>query len=145
MRHLFRAIAPIMAIAALVLVGGSSALAAAAPTSASLDAEFCYENGSTQYCYEIDGTLHFLETTVGSTVTLNKITRTTVYESGEYVGETMSVTMSRNAIQPDGTVVISTVVNTHSTVGDEPCEYRLVLRLVDYEAVVYQVTTTCGA
>jgi hypothetical protein len=145
MRHLFRAIAPILAIAALVLVGGSSALAAASPTSASLDAEFCYENGSTQYCYEIDGTLHFLDTTVGSTVTLNKITRTTVYESGEYVGETMSVTMSRNAIQPDGTVVVSTVVNTHSTVGDEPCEYRMVLRLVDYEAVVYQVTTTCGA
>jgi hypothetical protein len=145
MRHLFRAFAPILAIAALVLVGGSSALAAASPTSASLDAEFCYENGTTQYCYEIDGTLRFLDTKVGSTVTLNKITRTTVYESGEYVGETMSVTMSRNAIQADGTVVVSTVVNTHSTVGDEPCEYRMVLRLVDYEAVVYQVTTTCGA
>jgi hypothetical protein len=145
MRHLFRAFTPILAIAALVLVGGSSALAAASPTSASLDAEFCYENGSTQYCYEIDGTLRFLDTKVGSSVTLNKITRTTVYESGEYVGETMSVTMSRNAIQADGTVVVSTVVNTHSTVGDEPCEYRMVLRLVDYEAVVYQVTTTCGA
>lgn len=145
MRHLFRAIAPILAIAALVLVGGSSALAAASPTSASLDAEFCYENGTTQYCYEIDGTLRYLDTKVGSTVTLIKTTRTTVYESGEYVGETMSVTMSRNAIQPDGTVVVSTVVNTRSTVGDEPCEYRMVLRLVDYEAVVYQVTTTCGA
>lgn len=145
MRHLFRAFAPILAIAALVLVGGSSALAAASPTSASLDAEFCYENGTTQYCYEIDGTLHFLDTKVGSTVTVNKITRTTVYESGELAGETMSVTMSRNAIQPDGTVVISTVVNTRSTFGDEPCEYRMVLRLVDYEAVVYQVTTTCAA
>jgi hypothetical protein len=132
-----------MAVAAIALAGASSALAAAEPTSVSLDANWCYQTGSTQYCYDIDGTVRYLDTAVGSTVTINKITRTTVYEAGEYAGETMSVTTSRSAVQPDGTVVIQTILNTRSTTGDEPCEYRMVLRLVDYEAVVYQVTNTC--
>jgi hypothetical protein len=39
---------------------------------------------------------------------------------------------------------MQTVVYTRSTVGDEPCTYRMVLRLVDYEAVIYQITSTCG-
>lgn len=134
-----------MAAAALVVAGSSSALAAAAPSSASLDANWCYQDGSTERCYDIDGTIHYLDTTAGSMVTVNKIVRTTTYESGEYAGETMSVQMSRGWFQADGTVVIDSVVNTRSTVGDEPCTYRMVIRLVDYEAVVYQVTQTCGA
>ena len=145
MRSLFRLIAPVLAAASIVLAGGSSALAAASPSSASLDASWCYETGSKTYCYDIDGTVHYLDTSAGSSVTINKITRTTVYESGQYAGETMSVTLSRGVFEADGTVVIQTVTNTRSDAGDEPCTYRLVLRLVDYEAVVYQTTLTCQA
>lgn len=121
----------------------TSAFAAAEPSSTSLDASFCLQVGSQQRCYEIDGTLRYLDTTVGSSYTINKIVRTTVYDSGEYVGETMSTQYSRGVFEEDGTVVISTVTNTRSTVGDEPCTYRLVLRLVDYETVVYESTQTC--
>jgi hypothetical protein len=31
----------------------------------------------------------------------------------------------------DGTVVISTIINTRSSLNDEPCTYRLIARLVD--------------
>jgi hypothetical protein len=144
MRHLFRLAIPVLAAAAIVLGGASSALAAATPSSASLDATWCYEDGSTRYCYDIDGTMHYLDTTAGSSVTVHPNTRTTVYESGEYAGETMSVRMLRDEFQADGTVVTQSITNTRSTVGDEPCVYRLVLRLVDYEAVVYQVTSTAA-
>ena len=145
MRKLFRLAAPVLAAATIVLAGASSTLAAASPSSMSLDANWCFQDGTTRYCFDIDGTVHFLDTTVGSTVTLNKITRTTVYESGVYAGETMSVGMLRGSFQADGTVVMQSVINTRSTVNDEPCEYHMVLRLDDYEAVVYQVISTCGA
>jgi len=145
MRHLLRPVAPILAIAALVLVGASSALAAASPSSASLDADWCFQDGSTQYCFDVDGTVHYLDNKAGSTVTINQITQTTVYEAGQYAGSSKSVTMNRGVFQSDGTVVIQAVVHTRSTVGDDDCTYHMVLRLADYEAVVYQVTSTCGA
>ena len=53
--------------------------------------------------------------------------------------------MFRGEFQADGTVVMQSLIHTRSNIGDEPCVYRMVLRLVDYEAVVYQVTSTCGA
>jgi hypothetical protein len=127
------------------VAGSSSVLASATPSSTSLDANWCFETGTTKYCYDIDGTIHYLDTSAGSSYTLNRITRTTVYESGQSTGEAMAVTMSRGVFEADGTVVIETVTNTRSTLGDEPCTYRLVLRLVDYEAVVYRTESTCGA
>jgi hypothetical protein len=144
MRNPLRLIAPALAVAAIVLGGASSALAAATPSSASLDANWCFEDGSTQYCFDVTGTVQYLDTQVGSTANIHQITRTTVYESGEFVGDSMSVSTDRFAFQADGTVVIQAVVHTRSTVGDEACTYHMVLRLADYEAVVYQVTSSCG-
>ena len=40
--------------------------------------------------------------------------------------------------QADGTVVTNAVTNTRSSLSGDQCSYRLVLRLVDYEAVVHQ-------
>ena len=145
MRNPFRILAPVLATAAIVLAGASSALAAASPSSASLDANWCFQDGSTQYCFDVDGTVHYIDSKVGSTVTINEITRTTVFESGQYAGESMSVEMLRGEFRADGSVVLQTVTNTRSTVGDGSCTYRLVLRLVDYEAVVVRTTSTCGA
>jgi hypothetical protein len=145
MRHLFRLVAPVLAAFAIVLGGASSTLASASASSASLDANWCFQTGTTQYCYDIDGTVHYLDTSAGSSVTINQITRTTVYEAGAFAGETMAVQLNRGVFQADGTIVIQSVTNTRSTVGDEPCTYRLVLRLVDFEAVVYQTEQTCGS
>ena len=143
MRHLIRLVAPAVAAVALALVGSSAAFAAATPSSVSIDADFCIPSGATRTCYDIDGTMYFLDTTAGSSVLVHKITRTTKYVNDEVTGEAHSVSTLRTAFASDGTVVIQSVVNTQSDLGDEPCTYRMVLRLVDYETVVYEGTGTC--
>ena len=143
MRRLFHAFVPAVAAAALALAGASSTLAAGASSSASLDANFCYPSGATTFCYDIDGSIHFVDATAGSSYTLHEIVRTTKIENGVEVGSAMSTQVGRGFFQADGTVVISTIINTRSSLNDEPCTYRLIARLVDYEAAVLQGVNTC--
>jgi hypothetical protein len=143
MRTLPRLLASTLAAAAIVLVGASSAFAAATPQTASLDANFCFDSGPKHYCYDIEGTVLYLDTTAGSTATIHQITRTTVSEDGVVTGEAMSVQTMRGVFQADGTVVTNTVINTRSSLSGDECSYRLVLRMIDYEAVVYQVYLGC--
>lgn len=143
MQRFLRIVGPAVAAAAFVLAGASSALAAGSASSASLDASFCYPSGATTSCYDIDGAIHYVDSSAGSAYTLEKTTRTTKFENGVEVGSAFSVQVGRGVFQADGTVVIQTITNTRSSLGDEPCTYRLVVRLVDYEAVVYQTENTC--
>ncbi len=143
MRRLLSILGPAVAAAAFVLAGASSALAAGSASSASLDANFCYPSGATTFCYDIDGAVHFVDSTAGSSYTLEKNVRTTKYENGIEVGSAFSSQVGRGVFEADGTVVIDTIINTRSTLNDEPCTYRLVMRLVDYEAVAYQTLNTC--
>ena len=143
MPRLLRILGPAIAAAAFVLAGASSALAAGSASSASLDAEFCYPSGAITFCYDIDGAIHFVDSSAGSSYTLEKTVRTTKYEDGVEVGSAFSTQVGRGVFQADGTVVTDTIINTRSSLNDEPCTYRLVLRLVDYEAVVYQTSNTC--
>ena len=145
MPRLFRPFAALIAAAAIAVIGTSSVLAAAEPTNIKIDQSFCYSIGSTQYCYEIDGTLRYLDTSAGSSVTVNKVTKTSKYEAGEYVGGALSAVTSRQVFEADGTVVIQSMTHTRSTMGDEPCTYRLLMRLVDYDAVVFETESTCTA
>jgi hypothetical protein len=142
MRRLFLSFAPVIAAAALVLGGATSALAGSA-SSASLDASFCYPSGSTTFCYDIDGSIHFVDSSAGSAYTLEKQVRTTKLENGIEVGSAFSTQVGRGFFQADGTAVVDTITNTRSTLNGEPCTYRLVLRLVDYEAVVIHEVSTC--
>jgi hypothetical protein len=143
MRRFLRTLGPAVAAAAFVLAGASSALAAGSASSASLDANFCYPSGATTLCYDIDGAIHFVDSSAGSAYTLEKTVRTTEYENGVEVGSAFSTQVGRGFFEADGTVVIQTIINTHSSLGDEPCTYRLVARLIDYEAVVYHSENTC--
>jgi hypothetical protein len=142
MRRLFLSFAPVIAAAALVLGGATSALAGSA-SSASLDASFCYPSGSTTFCYDIDGSIHFVDSSAGSAYTLEKQVRTSKLENGIEVGSAFSTQVGRGFFQADGTAVVDTITNTRSTLNGEPCTYRLVLRLVDYEAVVIHEVSTC--
>lgn len=142
MRRLFQSLAPVIAAVAFVLAGSSSALAGSA-SSASLDANFCYPSGATTFCYDIDGSIQYVDSSAGSSYTLHKTVRTTKFENGIEVGSAFSTQVGRGSFQADGTVVINTIINTHSTLDGEPCSYRLVLRLVDYEAVVDHDVNTC--
>jgi hypothetical protein len=143
MRRLFLSFAPVIAAAALVLGGTTSALAAGSASSASLDADFCYPSGSTTFCYDIDGSIHFVDSSAGSAYTLEKQVRTTKLENGIEVGSAFSTQVGRGFFQADGTAVVDTIINTRSTLDGEPCTYRLVLRLVDYEAVIDHDVNTC--
>lgn len=143
MRHFFHVAATALAAGVLLLAGASSALAAGSASSASLDANFCYPSGTTTFCYDIDGAIHFVDSSAGSSYTFQQNTRTTKYENGIEVGDAFSTHVGRGVFEADGTVVINTIINTRSSLNDEPCTYRLVLRLVDYEAVVYQTVNTC--
>ena len=143
MRRLFRALALVIAAAALALAGATSVLAAGAASSASLDRDFCYPSGATTSCYDIDGSIHYVDSAAGSSYTLHQIVRTTRFEDGVEVGSAMSTQVGRGFFQSDGTVVINTIINTRSSLGDEPCTYRLIARLVDYEAVVLHEVSTC--
>jgi hypothetical protein len=143
MRRFLRTLGPAIAAAAFVLAGASSALAAGAASSASLDANFCYPSGVATFCYDIDGSIHYVDATAGSSYTLEKTVRTTKFENGVEVGTAFSSQVGRGVFQADGTVVIETITNTRSSLNGEPCVYRLVLRLVDYEAVVLQEVSTC--
>ena len=143
MRHLLRAVAPIVAAAAFVVAGASSALAAGHASSASLDANFCFDSGAITYCYDIDGSIHYADSAAGSAYTLEKIVRTTKLQNGVSVGSAFSTQVGHGFFAADGTVVIDTITNTRSTLDGDPCVYRLVARLVDYEAGVIQTVNTC--
>jgi hypothetical protein len=143
MRRFLRILGPAVAAAAFVLTGASSAFAAGSASSASLDATFCYPSGATMFCYDIDGAIHFVDSIAGSSYTLEKTVRTTKYENGVEVGSAFSTQVGRGVFEADGTVVIETIINTRSSLNDAPCTYRLVVRLVDYEAVVHQTLNTC--
>ena len=143
MRRLFHTFGLVVAAAALALAGASSVLAAGSASSASLDSSFCYPPGPTTSCYDIDGSIHYVDTTAGSSYTLHTIVRTTRFENGVEVGSAMSTQVGRGFFQADGTVVINTIIHSRSSLDDEPCTYRLVARLVDYEAVVFQSVNTC--
>jgi hypothetical protein len=143
MRRFLRILGPTVAAAAIVMAGASSALAAGSASSVSLDANFCYPTGTTTFCYDIDGAIHFVDSSAGSAYTLEKNVRTTAYENGAEVGSSFSSQVGRGFFEADGTVVLQTITNTRSSLGDEPCTYRLLARLIDYEAVVYQSVNTC--
>lgn len=143
MRHLLRAAAPFVAAAAFMIAGATSAFAAGSASSASLDANFCYPAGTITYCYDIDGSIHYTDSAAGSAYSLQKTVRTTKLENGVEVGSAFSTQVGHGFFQADGTVVIDTVTNTRSTLNGDPCVYRLIARLVDYEAVVLQGVNTC--
>jgi hypothetical protein len=143
MRRLFRVIAPIVAATVIVLAGSSTAFAAGAPTAVSLDDTYCFDDVTTTYCFDFDGTMRFNETAAGESVSIHRTTRTTVYEGGEVVGVSKSVAMEREVVRPDGTVVVKTGIHSRAVNGDDSCNYSLVLRLVDYEAVVVHEVITC--
>ena len=145
MRTLFRLIAPVAAAVMIVLAGSSTAFAASPTGSYSLDNAFCFDDAGTLYCYDITGEIRFTDTSAGSLVTLHKMTRTTVTEGGVVVGESQSVSMGVERVQSDGTVVIQSGIHTHSVTDDQLCTYRLVIRLVDYEAQVVNESWSCGA
>ena len=143
LRKLFRIAAPILAATVIALGSGSAAIAAT-PTTMSLDKNWCFTDSTMKYCFDVTGKAQFLDNKAGSSVSVQETTRTTYYRSGEYIGSSQAVEHFRSVFQADGTVVMKSGIHTRSTVDGEDCGYHLVLRIADYEAVVYHERGTCG-
>jgi hypothetical protein len=99
-----------------------SALAAAAPSSASLDSNWCFQDGSRQYCFDVTGTVQYLDTKVGSSVNIHEITRTTVYESGQFVGD--SITADANTMTATMAASQSARISCPSSAMSRTCSHR---------------------
>jgi len=112
-RSLVRIVAPVLAVAALVLGGSSSALAAsgnaASAYSWNLDAAWCFDDLVQQYCFDISGQAHFVDKGDRGSVVTNERFRTVVLKDGVKVGESTQVSMDRFVIRADGTYVQQTV------------------------------------
>ena len=111
MRSLFRFVAPVIAAGAIVLAGSTAALAATSKTD-SLDANWCFDDVVVLYCFDVTGTVKYVDGKAGSSVTVHQRTVTTYYEGGVYAGESRSVEMLRGVFQNDGTVTM-TVEDPH--------------------------------
>src|SRR5436190_18925209 len=86
MRNALRLLIPVLTAAVIVLGSGSSVLAAATPTKESLDANWCFTDVTRTYCFDVDGTVHYLDNSAGSSLTYTAITRTSFFEDGQYIG-----------------------------------------------------------
>lgn len=150
MRPLARVLAPILAAATLALAGGSAALAApgaaAQPYVMDLHAEWCFDDAPGYlYCFDVEGKALFLDTRVGSSVTITSRDHTVASKDGVVVGESTVVSLTRGVYQADGTVVMQDVTVTRADWLGEACHYQAVLRIADYDLVVDHVNSSCGA
>jgi hypothetical protein len=150
MRLIARAIAPILAAAAIALAGGAPAVLAdsenaAQPWSLDLRAEWCFDDSPGYlYCFDVKGKAQFVDNKAGSSVTITERNHTVVSKDGVVVGEDTTVSLLRGVYQEDGTVVTQERVHTRATFGDESCQYSSIYRIVDFELVLDHVRSTCG-
>jgi hypothetical protein len=148
MRSLVRIVAPVLAVSALLLGGGSSALAAsdnAATTySRDLDAAWCFDDVVQQYCFDVSGQAHFVQKGDRESVVTNERFHTVVLKDGVQVGESTQVSMDRFAVSADGTYVQQTVQHVRSVTGDETCSIQIVWRQADFETVVDHWSGGCA-
>jgi hypothetical protein len=136
-----RSLAAGTALAAL-LVGTVASTAFAAGTPAepgryTFGDDYCFVDGSTTYCFEQDGSLHFVVTPDGRELaTINYRQRTRVYENGVFVGESRTVSVDKSLFEDGGLGTFTTVSHTNTRFGEAKCVLTTVLRVVDYQVVV---------
>ena len=144
MRTLFRLVAPVLAAAAIALGSGSAALAAASPSSESLDANWCFQDVTALYCFDVTGHATTSTTRPAASLTLQQTTVTTVYEAG--VGRRSRARASSSfAVSSPRTARPSCRPGSTRARGSarSDCVYHMVLKIVDYEVTVDHTTSTC--
>jgi len=130
-------------LVAIVALGGSSASAfaasdnAAAPWRYDFGWEYCWDGGSTDYCFDMKGNLHVTEFTDGSSfATINARQTTKVYENGILVATVVENTLDRSMFDGFGEVSMLSVAHTRVTGADQQCVFTTILKKVDFEIVL---------
>ncbi len=144
MHRLPRVIAPLLAVAAIVIAGGSQALAAS-PTSMDLKDSWCFDDTPWYvYCFEVTGKAQFTDSKPGSAVVIHQKTVTTISQNGVVLGTSTDLTNDRFFFGNDGVAVYHTVQNSKSDWLGEKCHYQAVLQIKDFTVTIDHVNSSCG-
>lgn len=146
MRPLARAILTASMLALVALAGsspatfaasGAASSSAAAPSKYDFAWEYCWDGGSTDYCFDMNGRMVVTEFADGSSfATITSRQTTNIYENGVLVGTVAETALDRSAFDGFGQVSLQSVAHTNSTYQGEKCVITSVLRIVDFEVVL---------
>lgn len=141
MRSTIRSAATAGLFAVLALVAGSASFApsvSAAETGRfEIDDTWCFQDVVLRYCFEIDGSLHWVTTPDGrERATIQARQTTVITNDGAFVGRSREVSLSQSLYVDGGQSDHFEVSHTSSTYGDETCVITAVLRITDFELVL---------
>jgi hypothetical protein len=141
MRSILRSTMAAGLFAVLTLVGASASFApsasAAEPGRFQIDDAWCFQDVDLRYCFEIDGSLHWVTTPDGrERVTIQARQTTVITDDGAFVGRSRDVSLTRSLYVEGGQSDHFGVSHTMSTYGDETCVITAVLKVTDFEVVL---------
>ena len=146
MRSFFRSILAGAVLASLLVTGaGGTVLAGTANAPASdgfaIDEEWCFEDVTLTYCFDIEGMVRFTSTAPGkSIVNIQERQDVVIYEDETIVGSYRTTTFDQLQMDDDGLFTVQSVGHTRSSDGDVTCVSTVVMRIADYEVVVDKAT-----
>jgi hypothetical protein len=129
---------------AVLVVGGGTATALAAPGAAAspgrftIDEAWCFQDGigGYNYCFEMNGSMHVTTKPDGrETATINLRQATVIRQNGVVIGESRTTSLDQFRFSDEG-MDIQTVAHTRSEFGGQKCVATTVLKIVDYEVVI---------
>lgn len=145
MHRIARLLAPVIAVAALAIAGGSQALAAA-PTTENLADSWCFDDTPWYvYCFDVTGTAQYTDTKPGAAVMIHQKTVTTISQNGVVLGTSTDLYNDRFFFGNDGVAVYHTVQNSKSDFLGVKCHYQAVLQIKDFDVTIEHVNSSCGA
>lgn len=142
MRPLFRALVTASVLSLAALAGSSPATfaasdKAAAPWKYDFAWDYCWDGGTTDYCFDMKGRLHVTVLPNGTErATITAKQTTTIYENGVLVGTSVDSSLDKSVYVDGGQVYLHTVAHTNSTYMGEKCVITTVLKKVDFEIVL---------
>jgi hypothetical protein len=143
MHRFARIVAPLVATAALLIAGGSQALAVS-PVKEDLSDSWCFDDTPWYvYCFDVTGQAQYVDSPSAETVMIHQKTVTTVSQNGVVLGTSTDIVNDKFTFHPDGTTVYHTVTNSMARFADQQCHYQTVLRIADFDWKIEHVNSSC--
>jgi hypothetical protein len=142
MRTFFRSVLAGAVLASLLVTGAAgTALGNTQNVRASdgyaIDEEWCFEDVTLTYCFDIEGMVRFVSTAPGkSIVNIQERQNVVIYEDDSIVGSYRTTTFDQLQMDDEGLFTVQSVGHTRSVDGDVTCVSTVVMRIADYQVVV---------
>jgi hypothetical protein len=146
MRTFIRSIIAGTILASLLVTGVAGTVLAGSDGSRAsdgfaIDEEWCFEDVTLTYCFDIEGMVRFISTAPGkSVVNIQEREDVVIYEDDVVVASYRTTTFDQLQMDDDGLFTVQSVGHTRSIDGDLTCVSTVVLRIADYEVVVDRAT-----